>query len=226
MGQSSFFAQPESWFTIITAGTAVVAIWQTKHQTLLSNKHQLFDRRIEKYSIFKDLLSKYSQKRETFLNDKQLDGNADIYIESLIDVPCLEDLFSALDNPLDDDNHAHFLDKCTWLKKQAIEMSIIFNGKGADLLKAFCKEYANLLGIVYYEYMQIVYDVQVSMRDLYKDDILKEEGKPESDDTFIETVFQPADDTITEAVNRIESIYQKIVNNNIEEKIVKQIKLK
>ena len=45
--------------TIVTIIIATIALWQTQKQIKLGNKQHLFDRRLENYLLFKDLLSLY-----------------------------------------------------------------------------------------------------------------------------------------------------------------------
>ena len=45
----------ENIFSIITATVAIIAIWQTHRQIKISNKHQLFDRRVDRFILIKGL---------------------------------------------------------------------------------------------------------------------------------------------------------------------------
>lgn len=42
--------------TLVTIIIATIALWQTHRQTKLSNKQQLFDRRLEQFHLIKELL--------------------------------------------------------------------------------------------------------------------------------------------------------------------------
>lgn len=50
-------------FSVITAITAIAAIWQTHKQLKISNRQHLFDKRMEKFLICTGLLSLYSENK-------------------------------------------------------------------------------------------------------------------------------------------------------------------
>lgn len=209
-----FISKPESWLAIITVLVALLALWQTRKQINLSNKHQLFDRRLEKYSIAKDLLSKYENDREALLTDKEIELNAEIYLNDLTDLPFLDGVEAIVEDPLKAENRDVFFDKCNWVNKSANEIKIVFSGNEAEILGDFCLEYINLIQIICYKYSQESYNIFRS--------ISEEMG----DSNFEEICFEPANETIIDVINRIEKIYQDIINYKVENKIIKQIKLK
>lgn len=213
MGDGGFFSKPESWLAIITAGTAIVAIWQTRKQIALSNKHQLFDRRMDKFTIFSDLLSNYENMRDTLLKDKDLEFNTVVYLEDIIDVPCLDDIDSIVNDPLNKKKRAIFFNKCHWLDKIAMEIQIVFSGEESILASRFCSEYRNWLQYVAYIHTQEVYRIRQSRTKDY------------GDDPYSEMVFLPSEDTMTDSVQRIEALYQRIIDIRAKDKILKQIKL-
>lgn len=209
-----FISKPESWLAIITAATAIFAIWQTQKQIKLSNKHQLFDRRLEKYSVAKDLLSKYENDREALLGDKEIELNAEIYLDDLTDITFLEGIETIIEDPLNEDNRSNFFNKCNWVNKTANEIKIVFNGIEAELLGDFCLEYINLIQIICYKYTQESYKVFRA--------VSEKMGELDSEEIY----FFPAEETIPEVVNRLETIYHEIIDKKVERKIIKQIKLK
>ena len=201
-------------FSIVSALIALIALFFTGKQISLSNKHQLFDRRIEKYKIIKDLLSTYESTRNAMLKDKNIELSCDVYLGALFSVPCMKDLLSVVDEPLDSKNRQKFFDKCTWLSKTAIEVRIIFKGKPAEIMSEFCVDYFKLLQIMYFEYAKNVYELDRS---------ISEQLGEMSD--YQEIHFFPTDETIKGSINRIEKVYKTIIDDNIENKLVKQIKL-
>ena len=58
-----YIKNPDTWMTIIAVVISIIALFQTAKQTKLSNKQQLFDRRLEKYMLLKDLLILYKNSR-------------------------------------------------------------------------------------------------------------------------------------------------------------------
>lgn len=201
-------------FSIVSALIALIALFFTGKQISLSNKHQLFDRRIEKYKIIKDLLSTYESTRNALLKDKSIELSCDVYLGALFSVPCMKDLLSVVDEPLDSKNRKKFFDKCTWLSKTSMEVQIIFQGKPAEIMSEFCVDYFKLLQIMYFEYSKNVYELDRS---------ISEQLGEMSD--YQEIHFFPTDETIKGSINRIEKVYKTIIDDNIENKLVKQIKL-
>lgn len=58
-----YFTNPDTWISIIAVCLSIIALFQTQKQIKLSNKQQLFDRRLDKYLLFKDLRLEEFQKR-------------------------------------------------------------------------------------------------------------------------------------------------------------------
>ena len=201
-------------FSIVSALIALIALFFTGKQISLSNKHQLFDRQIEKYKIIKDLLLTYESTRIALLKDKNIELSCDVYLGALFSVPCMIDLLSVVDEPLDSKKRQKFFDKCTWLSKTSMEVQIIFQGKPAEIMSEFCVDYFKLLQIMYFEYAKNVYELDRS---------ISEQLGEMSD--FQEIHFFPTDETIKGSINRIEKVYKTIIDDNIENKLVKQIKL-
>jgi len=85
--------------TIVTIIIAIVALWQTHKQTKLSNKQQLFDRRLEQFHFIKELLSLYEQERQ-FLNDKFITEEVVSYFIFLTNNSRLESMASVMSDPL------------------------------------------------------------------------------------------------------------------------------
>lgn len=67
-----YLKNPDTWLTLIAIIISIVALFQTSKQTKLSNKQQLFDRRLEKYLLFKDLLVLYKDNRKLFVGDENI----------------------------------------------------------------------------------------------------------------------------------------------------------
>ena len=78
-----YFTNPETWVSIIAVCLSIIALFQTQKQIKLSNKQQLFDRRIDKYLLFKDLLSLYNGNRHLFVDKDSIytmvDFQADVF---------------------------------------------------------------------------------------------------------------------------------------------------
>ena len=57
--------------SIITIIIALIALLQTKTQLRLSNKQQLFDRRLKNYTLFRDLFLLYKNNHDFMLSNDQ-----------------------------------------------------------------------------------------------------------------------------------------------------------
>ena len=58
-----FIKSPDFWLSVITALTAVIALFQSQKQVKISNKQELFERRVEKYLIIDELLSLFKNSK-------------------------------------------------------------------------------------------------------------------------------------------------------------------
>ena len=141
--------------TIVTIIIATIALLQTQKQTKLSNKQHLFDRRSEKYLLFKDLLSLYRSSRRVL--DK---GN----IAELVEIPfgCLtncaglEMIYTLIKSPTDDHLRKAFLTKCEELEHFAEETRLIWGEAMGELPALFIKQYVQLLKALYGQQLMIV----------------------------------------------------------------------
>ena len=68
-------------FSVITSIIAIIALIQTNRQMKLSNKQQLFDRRLKIYITVHGLLELYKQNRHIFEMDKKNEVQRTIDLE-------------------------------------------------------------------------------------------------------------------------------------------------
>ena len=59
------------WCTVMTSVAAVVAIGVSVHQIRLSNKQQLFERRLKAYMMANSIISLCKEKNYVFLSEKK-----------------------------------------------------------------------------------------------------------------------------------------------------------
>ena len=145
MGQISFLAKPESWLAIVTAGTAVVAIWQTRRQARLSNKHQLFDRRLEKYILIKELVLTFSRVRGTINKRVNLEVNNRFILRSLMENDALRDVLWVVEKPTSESALNTIHEKFRWLGKLSEELQFLFKDDDIQIITKFIDSYKNLL---------------------------------------------------------------------------------
>lgn len=130
--------------TIVTIIISMVALWQTNKQAKLSNKQQLFDRRLDQFHFIKELLSLYEQECK-FLNDKHIVESVESNFIFLTNNSRLESMASIMHNPLGQEEKRNFLTKCEQLEKLAIETTLIWNNDFVIDLNEFIKLYVRLL---------------------------------------------------------------------------------
>lgn len=137
---------------------AIVALWQTQKQTKLSNKQQLFDRRLGQFHLIKELLSLYEQERD-FLKDKCISESVAFHFIFLTNNSRLESMASVMSNPLGKEEKVNFLTKCEQLEKSAIETTLIWKGDFAKDLSEFVTHYVALLKALHKQQI-IIKDMQ------------------------------------------------------------------
>ena len=59
-----YIKDPDTWLSLLAVVISMIALWQTHRQIKLSNKQQLFDRRLSDYLIVKGLLDLYREHRD------------------------------------------------------------------------------------------------------------------------------------------------------------------
>ena len=114
----------------VAIALSIKAIRQTNTQIELSNKHQLFDRRLDKYTIIKDIISGYANA-QPLITSKEFDVNdyREAILITLLNNPLLEDSIVAVEDPLELKNRKIFYEKTYILKQLSEEISIIFEGE-------------------------------------------------------------------------------------------------
>jgi hypothetical protein len=138
------------WFSVITAGVAIVAIYQTQHQIKLSNKQHLFDKRVEIYLIAKGLVQLYRSNNSHFIHEEDRPiFEIDLKFTWLTNNVYLENMTLAIENPLTEPYHKEFLTKLEELKEVSSKIKFLFSGETAELLGDFVLHYQRLLFAMY-----------------------------------------------------------------------------
>lgn len=147
----------ENIFSIITATVAIIAIWQTHRQIKISNKHQLFDRRVDRFILIKGLISLFEDSKH-LMNKEDYNHFIDVTVlfHSLTNNTYLKDIGKIIDNVKQEDIRQSFLVKLEDFKKISIEVEFIFSKKNIRLIKEFVYKYQELLRTMYEE--QIILD--------------------------------------------------------------------
>lgn len=203
MSFCEFISKPESWLTIVTAGTAIIAIWQTRRQISLSNKHLLFDRRLEKYTIINELLSNikyfnYHFTKEIYKVDKEAFLRSTLY--SLFDCSMLREVRWAFNEPYKIESSDAIMLQTDSLLRLSEEIPILFNSKESKKVSAFVDEYVKLI-------------LKLSI-------LFFNRSASNHNDEKLESM-----EHIDKSYEAVKCAYETVIDNKAMEKLIKEIKL-
>ena len=142
-------------FVIVTAITAIIALYQTGLQIKINNKQHLFDRRMRNYSIILELVRLYEENepllKEVHIPDEPIDVKLLFY--GLINNSYLEGQHSVIEHPLEQPYHKDFLTKLEEIMVVANEINFIYSD--FDEIRQFVINYKEVLHSIYkYQIMQ------------------------------------------------------------------------
>lgn len=205
---------------IVSLIIALVAIFQTKKQIELSNKQHLFDRRLEKYIIVKDLLSLFTDNRKLIVGKNEVLRCLDFQFSQLVNVSYLSDMIFAIKEPLKSDKQNVFLSKCEMLEKYAVEISLLWDNDTGKVFSEFIRTYKEVLNKLYLQ--------QVCIRLI--EDYNKEQNNIlelmiDSNEIDKRTLKNATDNKLFETINELDRIYNRIINENLEQKLIDDLKL-
>lgn len=199
---------------------ALIAIFQTQKQIKLSNKQHLFDRRLEKYMVIKDLLSLFSKNREHVVDKKDLAQCLDLQFSWLTNVTYLSDMTFAINDTLNSEKQNILLSKCEMLEKNSVEISVLWNDEIGKVFSSFIKTYKEMLFKMYQQ--QICID---SIRKFNEE----QNGIIElmiDLDTFKERTIKNANNIcLFEKIKELDSIYDKIIDEKLEQELIESLEL-
>lgn len=215
MTMLDYFKNPDTWLAILAVLISVIALFQTARQTKLSNKQQLFDRRLEKYLFVKDLLILYKDSRALLVDDDSICEMVDFQFVMLTNCVSLEKMGAAISTPLHDEIHKEYLTKIEMLDKYATEIELLWNTKKGHLAGHFVKQYKILLHSMYKQ--------QIWINRLNK---LNTPENPLLLETFQEKAKEKALEIgLFDAISEIENTYNQIIDKDVEKHIVESIRL-
>lgn len=115
-------------FSVITSIIAILALVQTNRQMKLSNKQQLFDRRLKIYTTVHGLLELYAQNRNMFELDKkdEIQYTLDYEYKWLTNNTFMAEICDVIDDPLEINYRRTFMKKCEELQALAMEAQFVF----------------------------------------------------------------------------------------------------
>ena len=139
------------WCTVMTSVAAVIAICVSVHQIQLSNKQQLFDRRLKAYMMANSIISLCKENYD-FLSEKRKAEPQfanDLVFVWLTNNTYMEGQAEAIEHPLEQPFHKELLKKREELRNMAMEFEFIFKGNVASLYGNFLRDYENALAVMY-----------------------------------------------------------------------------
>lgn len=205
------------WFSIITAVTAIIAVFLSWKQTRLSNKQQLFERRLNAHMVVAGLIELYKTNRERLekidWSEPQLAN--DFEFSWLTNNSYMEQHIEVMNHPLEQPYQKEFLKKLEELRLLAKEIQLIFTGKEIIMYADFVIAYQELL-FKMYRYQIII------------DKIEKENENNPTELNVLQTRFgeEKYRNELRIAMEKLSQTYIMIVNNDVDNKMKKQIRLK
>lgn len=141
--------------SVISIIIALIALFQTNRQISLSNKQQLFDRRLSRYLEFNTIYSLYTANKLQLKDDSTFYHTNDLVFSWLTNCADLGEMVLAVSNPLQQKEQKILLTKYEQLKNSAIEFSMIFDGNSAKIAEYFTSSFAGLLKAMYQQQVYI-----------------------------------------------------------------------
>ena len=187
---------------IITLFGIIVTMILTLRQISLSNKHQLFDRRLEKYSVIRSVIISYRVASGLCKTKDDLDGQIRIrsIMRQLLENAYMKDAANAVNNPQDENEYEAVNIKGHWLEYVSEEISVIFIGEEAVLVSKFIYFISFLLFELNCLNYWLCDDEEKEKQNLFKDDVYNN-------------------------FRSIDKIYKKIEETDAVNKLLKQIKI-
>lgn len=204
----------ENIFALITAIIAIIALWQTHRQIKISNKHQLFNKRVEKFMLISGLMSLFKESKP-LMKKENYNSFIDVTVlfHSLTNNTYLKDVGNIIDNIYKEDIRQNFLVKLEELKKMSVEVEFLFSGNYIRLIQNFIYEYQELLRKIYEE--QIVLHKIIETNRKNPTEFIKLQ-KEFGEKKYREELYSEYD--------KIKSLYDEVIKKEIINNIKKQIK--
>ena len=203
-------------FSVITAIIAIIAIFQTKKQTELSNKHFLFDKRLNDYLLAKGLVDLYNDHKKLldYSNAKKEEAIVvDLQFCFLTNISFLEDISCIIKQPKNNEFKTKFLIKLEELRKLSNEIRFVFSNKSGLFLSDF------------------IYNYQILLMEIYKYQLLSNEmlnnNTRQSTYKELQNEFNESDHrkNLFQAIEDLKKSYDKMIKYNSIVKIEKLIKI-
>ena len=214
-----FFKELSFWFSIITAGTAIIALFQTREQIRVSNKQNLFEKRMNILIKVTGLMKLYEENRNLIIEDNKKDDSVvlmvDFNFENLTNNTYLEDIAICVHKALEQPYQKQLLTRLEELRNISTTIMYLFPDKQAKVLSEFVYNYQ--------ETLFTIYQYQILSNNIRKDSI---KFKTDVHDMAKKLNEPKQREKLLVSYNRLEESYKKIINEDIIEEIRIKIKLK
>ena len=137
------------FISVVSIIIALAALFQTNRQIALSNKQQLFDRRLSRYLEFNMIYSLYDTNKLYLKDETTFYHTNDLIFLWLTNCVDLEEMMLAVSNPLHQKEQKILLTKYERLKNAAIEIAMVYDGDAAVIAGEFVSSFADLLKAMY-----------------------------------------------------------------------------
>lgn len=134
--------------SLSTVTISVIAIVISIYQVQLSNKHHLFNRRVNLFKIIDCLFStidKFNITQDYLKEQLQFDDNITLFFIRLTSNRYLEEIALTIKNPTDEDSYKIFMNKQDEMESLTYEAEFSFPKKESRYIKNFLTLYCDLL---------------------------------------------------------------------------------
>lgn len=203
--------------SIVTIAIAIIALCQTHKQTKLSNKQQLFDRRLNCFIKLTDLY-RLVKDNQVLLKEDDVVRFPEMSFALFTNVSYLEECAGIMKEPLEYKTKKIFLTKCEMILSLAEESKFIWDKKISSSVENFFKCYTAFLRALHRQKICLNHlkDEKEEMR--FQDGFTEEQNK---------AIYKKYSDIskILEATKELQESYNVLNNNQTLTILEKQISL-
>lgn len=198
--------------SIVTALTALVALYLSYRQIRISNRQQLFDRRVSLFLTFTGLLELYKELEPELINKGDEPFNILPDFHGLTNNTQLQEAGKIIDDYSNEKNRIIFLSTLEELKKAATASEFIYKDD-YKLIKDFILQYVQVLLNMY------KYEIRLERAQEHLKTV------PGYDKTYNKDIFKEYLDNLYESYENIRKTYNSILNNKLIDKLKSHTKL-
>ena len=136
----------ENLFSILTLIIASIALLQTHKQIKISNKQNLFNKRVDNFLIIDGLIKLYEENKNLIeIKENNVFLEVTTLFMGLTNNTYLKDIGTIIKEVENEEIRQKFLIKLEEMKKLSLEHQLLFNGNNIKYIEKFVIEYQNLL---------------------------------------------------------------------------------